>query len=136
MNDQNDTTVPQDPSTTSQSDEGQNAESTPEDTNSNSEQLASQIQPAEEAAQDEDYIENVGGSVIDLLEDIENNEDFIQVVAQEMQLDVNAVKSILTPLVDKIHQGQISIEELALIMAAPVVDEVTENPEDLQQPNQ
>lgn len=73
-------------------------------------------------AQD-DYVENVGGSVIDLLEDVNENEDLVQMVAEEMRLDEAKLKSILSPLLDKIHNGQITIDELALIMAAPVVDE-------------
>ena len=81
-------------------------------------------QPA--ASQPEDYIENTGGSVIDLLEDVNENDDFIQVIAQEMRLDSEQVKAILTPLLDKIQQGQITMEELALIMTAPIVDELPE----------
>jgi len=97
-------------------------------------QSAAQQQPADQLEENQpqanatpkaaDYIEDVGGSVVDLLDDIEESDELVDVVAKEMKLDSQKVKTILGGLLDKIDQGQITIEELALIMAAPVVDEV------------
>jgi len=79
-----------------------------------------------DAAQTGDYVENVGGSVVDLLNDVNESDDLVQIVANEMRLDNNKVKSLLGTLLNKINQGQITMEELALLMAAPVVDEPSE----------
>ena len=74
---------------------------------------------------DESYIENIGDSLIDLLDDIDEDENLLQVVADEMELDKERVKGILTTLLDKIDQEQITSEELALIMASTVADEAS-----------
>jgi hypothetical protein len=76
---------------------------------------------------DTSYVDDVGESLMDLLDDINSNENFIQIVANEMQLDPEKVKSFLSGLLDKIDKEQITIEELALIMAAPVVDEPSQS---------
>lgn len=84
--------------------------------------------PAETASSpsEDNYITNVGESLIDLLDDIQGDDSLIQVVAKEMSLEPEKIKSILTPLLDKIDKGQITMEELALLMAAPVVDDASD----------
>ena len=78
------------------------------------------------ASETSNYIDDVGYSLISLLDQINSDEKLIQTVANEMRLDTNNVKSILAPLLSKIDQGQITLEELALITAAPVVAEPPE----------
>lgn len=73
-------------------------------------------------AQTASYIEAVGESTVSLLDDISADESLIQIVATEMKLDTSRVKSTLAALLDKIDKEQITTEELALIMAASVVD--------------
>jgi len=80
------------------------------------------------APQEGNYIDDVGGDMIGLLDEINEDENLIQKVADEMQLDKEKVKSILTGLLNKIDQGQVTAEELAIIMAATVADELTEEP--------
>jgi hypothetical protein len=70
------------------------------------------------------YIEDVGEDLIDLLDEINEDENLVQAVADEMKLDKERVKGILTKLLTKIDQGQITEDELALIMASTVADEV------------
>jgi hypothetical protein len=82
--------------------------------------------PEGDDAQVGDYIENVGGSVIDLLNDVNESDELVQIVANEMRLDNAKVKILLASLINKINQGQVTMEELALLMAAPVVDEPAE----------
>jgi len=76
------------------------------------------------AAPGGNYIEDVGGDLIDLLDEIEADDNLIAAVATEMQLDKDRVKTILTGLLDKIDKEQVTEEEIALIMAAPVIDEL------------
>lgn len=87
-------------------------------------------EPAADQAQtkegDANYIEDVGNSVLELLDDIDSDEKLQQIIAGEMRLDASTVKSILTGLLDKVDQGQITKDELALLMAAPVVDDISE----------
>jgi hypothetical protein len=77
----------------------------------------------DQQAQVPDYIEEVGGDMIGLLDEVNGDDTLIQKVADEMELDKDKIKSILTPLLHKIDQGQITVEEIALIMASTVVDE-------------
>jgi hypothetical protein len=71
------------------------------------------------------YIEDIGDGLIDLLDDINEDENLLQVVANEMELDKERVRETLTTLLDKIDQEQITSEELALIMASTVADEAS-----------
>lgn len=82
--------------------------------------------PSSDVPQDANYIENVGGSLLDLIEEVNSNDNLIQIVADEMKLDVNKIKSIITGLLDKVDNGQLTTEELAFIMAVTVVDESPE----------
>jgi len=77
---------------------------------------------AEEATAD-DYVENVGGSLLDLMDEVNEDDNLIQLVADEMKIDVTKAKSILTTLLDKLDKEQITMEELAFIMAVTVADE-------------
>ena len=70
------------------------------------------------------YIEDVGEDLIDLLDEINEDENLTEAVAKEMRLDKESVKAILAKLLAKIDQGQITEDELALIMASTVADEV------------
>jgi hypothetical protein len=85
---------------------------------------------ASAAQQPVNYVQDVGGDLIGLLDEIEGDENLIQTVADEMALDKENVKTILTGLLDKIDKGQVTAEELALIMAAPVVDELSDEQEE------
>jgi hypothetical protein len=116
-------------------DQGQQAEyPVPESASVDQTQPADQGQPQTPAADDStvqegNYIEDVGGSVIDLLDDIDGSDNLVKIVANEMRLDDQRVRTILSGLLAKIDQNQLTIEELALIMAAPVVDEVDDQPQ-------
>lgn len=98
------------PATASTTDQGQ-ADTQGQPTQDNPEQAAA------------DYIENVGESLIDLMDEVNSDDNLIKIVADEMKLDEVKVKSILTTLLDKIDKEQITVEELAFIMAVTVVDE-------------
>lgn len=74
------------------------------------------------ATQQASYIEDMGGSLIILLQQINTNDELLAEVATEMELDTTKTKVILTNFLDKINHGQITQEDLALIMAAPVVE--------------
>jgi hypothetical protein len=74
---------------------------------------------------DGSYAEDIGDKLIYLLDDINSDENLLQMVANEMELDKEKVKGILTKLLDKIDQEQITTEELALIMASTVADETS-----------
>jgi hypothetical protein len=90
----------------------------------NSQQIVNQTQTSSDITQQaEGYVEEVGGSLLDLMDEVSTDDTLIQTVADEMKLDINKVKSILTTLLDKIDKDQITIEELAFIMAVTVVDE-------------
>lgn len=67
---------------------------------------------------DEDYIEDLGEDLIDFLDDMEGNENLLQNIASDMGIEKERARSILTKLLDKIDQEQISTEELALIITA------------------
>ena len=69
--------------------------------------------------------EDIGDNLIDLLDEINEDENLLQMVANEMELNKEKVKGILTKLLDKIDQEQITTEELALIMASTVADEAS-----------
>jgi len=117
------------------SDQGQQVESPiPANEPTDQAQPEDQGQPGTQAADDStvqegNYIEDVGGSVLDLLDDIDESDDLVKIVAKEMRLDDQRVRTILSGLLTKIDQNQLTIEELALIMAAPVVDEVDDQPQ-------
>jgi len=89
-------------------------------------QPANQTAPA--VASKNDYIENVGGDMIGLLDEINGDDKLIQEVATEMNLDKEKVKTILAGILSKIDQGQLTAEDFALIMASTVADELTEEP--------
>jgi len=90
-----------------------------------------QNQPANQAnSAAPDYIEDVGGDMIGLLDEINEDDTLVQKVADEMELDKEKVRGILTPLMNKIDQGQITVDEIALIMASTVVDEETNEQEE------
>ena len=74
---------------------------------------------------DEGYVEDIGGGIIDLLDDINEKENLLEIVADEMELDKERVKGTLAKLLDKIDQEQITSEEIALIMASTIVDEAS-----------
>jgi len=82
-----------------------------------------------EDSEQENYDENVGGDAIGLLDEISTDQHLLQEVADEMQLDPEKVTSILTTLLDKIDQGQVTAEEIALILASTVADELTNDEE-------
>jgi hypothetical protein len=147
---QDDTTASQEqPAADTQNDQGTQQPDTTNQTEPQSEQTntspqdapdqtptAQQANPATQndapaAAAPGNYIEDVGEDLIDLLDEIEANDNLIDIVANEMSLDKDRVKSILTKLLDKIDQEQITAEEIALIMASTAVDEVPaeESPE-------
>lgn len=81
---------------------------------------------AESQTQPADYIEDVGGDMIGLLDEINENDALIQKVADEMQFDKEKVRSMLASLLNKIDQEQITEGDIALIMASTVADELTE----------
>ena len=74
-----------------------------------------------------DYVNEVGEDVIDLLDEISEDNNLLQLVAQEMQLDPTKVQSMLASVLDKIDKEQITTEDLALIMASTAADETTDN---------
>lgn len=74
---------------------------------------------------DGSYVEDIGEGLIDLLDDINEDENLLQIVADEMELDKERVRETLATLLDKIDQEQITPEELALIMASTVADEAS-----------
>jgi hypothetical protein len=82
--------------------------------------------PQEQQAQQQqqgDYITNVGRSMVDLLTDISLSDELTKTVADTMRLTVGQVTEILEGLLDKVDNEQVTEEELALIITAPVVDE-------------
>jgi hypothetical protein len=90
------------------------------------------VQPADQTGQntapvENAYINDVGEDLIDLLDEISENDTLLQAVAGEMKLDANKVKSMLASVLDKIDNEQITTEDIALIMAATVADEVPIN---------
>ena len=89
---------------------------------------------ADQQTQAPDYIEDVGGDMIGLLDEISGDDTLVQKVADEMELDKEKVHGILTPLLNKIDQGQITVDEIALIMASTVVDEDTNTEEENNTP--
>lgn len=103
---------------------------TPSDTNPQSVQTepVSQIpqpavnmnQPVLDAAT---YIDNTGGSFIDLLQEITDDPALQQKVATEMHMDLPTFQTLLTTLFNKVTQGQITKEELSLLMTAPMIDD-------------
>jgi hypothetical protein len=72
------------------------------------------------------YVDDVGGDMIGLLDEINDDDKLVQEVADEMQLEKEKVKSILAGLLNKIDQGQVTAEEIALMMAATVADQLAE----------
>jgi hypothetical protein len=119
--------VQQDNPSAESADATQQTDSAPSD-----EPATDQTQPDDQQAagtsdvQAGSYIDDVGGDMIGLLDEIEEDENLIQMVADEMALDKEKVKTILTGLLDKIDKEQITVEEIALIMAATVADELPE----------
>ena len=100
----------------------------PQQTTASSESVAPTSPVTSNTTQNQgNYIEDVGEDLIDLLDEISEDENLLKAVADEMQLDKERVKGILTGLLTKIDQGQITDEELALIMASTVADEVIQN---------
>ena len=53
---------------------------------------------------DGSYVEDIGDNLIDLLDEINEDENLLQMVANEMEIDKEKVKGILTNLLDKIDQ--------------------------------
>jgi ubiquinone biosynthesis protein Coq4 len=98
----------------------------------NQSQTANQSSTAtpDQQTQPLDYIEDVGGDMIGLLDEINEDDALVQKVADEMQLDKEKVRAILTPLLNKLDQGQITIDEIALIMASTIVDEEIDTEEE------
>jgi len=131
--DQNDTTqtTDQQQTATPQADQTQTPpELVPQDGTTTPAPDATQTQPADQAAPavapQDNYIENVGGDMIGLLDEINGDEELIQKVADEMRLDKEKVKTILAGILNKIDQGQLTAEDFALVMASTVADELTE----------
>ena len=120
-NNQSDSTTSNEPTS-----EAPVAQSNPADPQTTDDQQATATSDVPEP---ENYIENVGGDEIGLLDEISTNDQLLQEVADEMQLDTEKVKSILSTLLDKIDQGQITTEEIALILASTVADELTNDEE-------
>jgi hypothetical protein len=80
----------------------------------------------EVASGENNYIANVGGSVIRLLATIYRDEQSKQKVAETMRLPVEQVTSILEGLVEKLKSEQLTEAELALIMTSPVAETADE----------
>lgn len=74
-----------------------------------------------------DYVNEVGEDLIDLLDEISEDNNLLQVVANEMKLDPTKVQSMLASVLDKIDKEQITTEDLALIMASTAADETPDN---------
>jgi len=73
--------------------------------------------------QEEDYVTNVGLSMIDLFTDISMSEGRKQKVAEAMKISVAQVTTIVEQLLDKIDNEQITEEELVFIISSSVADE-------------
>lgn len=81
--------------------------------------------PTEEvvgANDDASYVVKVGRSMVDLLTDISVSDTSKQQIAEEMKLSVDQVNTICTKLLDKIDNGDITEEDLAFLMTAPIAD--------------
>ena len=98
-------------------------QSSPTPTVSNDQESQQTVEGKDEI-ESENYVENVGGDQIGLLDEISGSDQLLGEVAEEMLLDKEKVKAILTGLLNKIDQGQITTEEIALILASTVVDEL------------
>lgn len=116
-----DTQAPSDPQTATQSSPTPTVENTQE---------SQQNVEGEDETQPGNYAEDVGGDQIGLLDEISGSDQLLEEVAEEMQLDKESVRTILTGLLNKIDQGQITTEEIALILASSIADELT-NDEDI-----
>ncbi|HEV2339753.1 MAG TPA: hypothetical protein VGT05_03220 [Patescibacteria group bacterium] len=81
----------------------------------------SQAQPQTDPSQA--YIENTGGSIIELLGEIGNDDKLLVQVAEEMKMDKERCKTLLAAILEKISKGQLTDEELSFILTAPVVEE-------------
>jgi hypothetical protein len=77
--------------------------------------------------EDENYTEDFGNYIIELLDDISADENLTQKIANKMGLDKEETTEILENILQKIDDEQITPEELALIMTAPIVDERSDN---------
>lgn len=73
----------------------------------------------------ETYIANTGGAMITLLKEISENSKFSQRVAEEMGLSVAQCTQLVSTIIKKINQGQITADELAVMMTAPIIDELS-----------
>jgi hypothetical protein len=71
---------------------------------------------------EEDYILNVGQSMIDLLTDISNSDVRKQKIATEMRISVEQVTTICDRLLEKIDSGELTEEDLAFLITAPIAD--------------
>ncbi|GIW61436.1 MAG: hypothetical protein KatS3mg089_0288 [Patescibacteria group bacterium] len=71
---------------------------------------------------EEDYITNVGQSMIDLLTDISNSDVRKQKIATEMRISIEQVTTICNRLLDKIDSGELTEEDLAFLIASPIAD--------------
>ena len=87
---------------------------------------AQSVSQPTDATQEENYIDNVGGSMIELMQDIAADEALKAQVAEEMRIDITAFNSILTEVSKKIEQQQLTKEVIALLLAASVVEEPDE----------
>lgn len=77
-------------------------------------------QPIQDAAT---YIDNTGGSFMDLLQEISQDPTAQQEIATEMHMDLPRLQATLATILGKINQGQITKEELSLLLTAPMIDE-------------
>lgn len=89
------------------------------------EQVDTSSEAVEESTEDAptNYIENMGGSLVDLLEQVNTSPDLVATLAKEMHLEHDATQTILETFLDKVHNGTITKEELALALTAPILEE-------------
>lgn len=69
------------------------------------------------------YITNVGQSMVDLLTDISTSDVAKQKIAARMRLPVEQVAATCNRLLDKIDNVELTEEDLAFLLTAPIADE-------------
>ncbi len=68
------------------------------------------------------YIENVGGSFFDLLNDVLSKQELMADIAKEMNVTTLNCSKIAEGIQNKIKQNQLTKEEIAFILTATLVD--------------